>query len=49
MSVIHSEQGKKESITRYVFVLSLDVAITEYLLNSMAALMAGFKVASGDD
>jgi hypothetical protein len=42
----HQEDG---IITRYEFVLSLDVAITAYLFNSMAALIAGFKDANGED
>lgn len=44
-----SPYKRKGSITRYAFVLSSEAAITAYLFNSMAALIAGFKVANGED
>jgi len=41
--------GEEGRVTRYVSLLSLDVAIVAYLLSNMAALSAGFKLAKLDD
>lgn len=41
--------GEEGRVTRYVSLLSLDVAIGAYLLSNMAALSAGFKLAKLDD
>jgi hypothetical protein len=46
MSAIHL--NGKEEITKYVLLLSAVVVITAYLLNNMAALSAGFKLANCD-
>ena len=40
--------GKKGEITWYLSLLSAAVAMTAYLFNSMAALIAGFKLAKFD-
>jgi len=41
--------GEERRVTKYVSLLSLDVAIVAYLLSNMAALSAGFKLAKLDD
>jgi len=48
ISLCH-RSGKEGWVTRYVSLLSLDVAIGAYLLSNMAALSAGFKLARLDD
>ena len=42
-------KGEEGQITKYEFLLSSDVAIGAYLLRSMAAFSAGFKLAESDD
>jgi hypothetical protein len=40
---------RNEGLTRYVLLLAVVVAIAAYLVNNMAALSAGFKLANCDD
>ena len=47
MSAVHVS-SQEVPLTIYVSALPLDVAITAYLLNNIAALIAGFTEPIGD-